>query len=373
MTTDRLEVVIAAAPSSLSLSGEARLLRPAVLYGDGVRLFSPLATLLSGFAAMAEAEGVEKAQVMQVLAEAMGVPQASQIATIIPGLEMILSLPRRERREFFGGKRSNEFRDMLKSLDEMWDELREKVEEILDEAGAEELVPAIEAGLLDIEPLLDETGDMDHMMEEFVSKLGQVLRDGKSYPLFDDATGSLVRAGIAEGLFESGAMAMRRGREVGAASQFMFYLPAFPNATVKELLDIRNELQRPLVKFRSAMVKIADLLDAEPYETEFQEQVEQLYRSDVAPALEEIREQVETNSYLQTLGGEAVKDLPKWLGAGFIAAATTPWSNVPELIAAGATAVAPAVKAAWEHRRAGRQVRQEQYYFLYETNRLLEN
>lgn len=372
MPADRLEVVIATAPSGLSLSGEARLLRPAVLYGDGVRLFSPLATLLSGFAAMAEAEGVERAQIMQALAETTGAPHASEIAAIVPGLEMVLSLPRRERREFLGGRKSNEFRDMLKRVDEVWDELREKVEEILDQAGAHELIPALEVGLLEIEPLLDENGDMDRMIEEFVSKLGQVLRDGKSYPLFDDATGSFVRARVAEGLLQCGGPAMRRGREVGAASQFMFYLPAFPNATIRELIDIRKELHRPLVQFRSAMVRVADVLDAEPYGSEFQEHVEQAYRSDVAPALEEIREQIESNTYLQQLAGEAVKDLPKWLGAGFIAAATTPWSDLPELIAAGATAVAPAVKAAWEHRRAGRQVRQEQYYFLYEANRLLE-
>lgn len=370
---DPLEVVIATAPSGLSLASEARLLRPALLYGDGVRLFSPLATLLSGFAAMAEAEGIERAQVMQALAEAMGVPQASQIAAIEPGIEMILSLPRRERREFLGGKRSNEFRDLLRNLDGVWDELREKVEEILDQAGAQDLVPAIEVGLLDIDPLLDEEADMERMIEEFVSKLGQVLRDGKSYPLFDDNTGSLVRAGIAEGIFEGVETAMKRGREVRAASQFMFYLPAFPNATVEEILDIRKELERPLVQFRSAMVKVGNLLDADPYEAEFEEQVEQVYRSDIAPAIESIREQVETNSYLHKLVGEAVKDLPKWLGAGSIAAATTPWSQVPELIVAGATTVGPAVRAAWEHQQAHLHVRQEQYYFLYETNRLLEN
>ena len=370
--TDRLEVVIATTPAGVSLAGEAHLLKPAVLYGDSVRLFSPLATLLSSFAALAEAEGLERAQAMQAIAEAMGVPQAAQIAAIVPGMAAIQQMPRRERRQLLGGKKSNEFRDLLQQLDATWEELRYKVEEILDQAGAQELIPAIEAGLLQIEALLDQDADVDQMIATFVSKLGEVLSDGRSYPLFDDATGDLVRAGVSEGLFSLPGMSMSRGREIGAASELLGYLPAFPQASLSDILEIRDELQKPLIKFRAAMVRLARLIDTEPYEAEFREAVEQIFREEVAPAIEELREEVEANSYLRQLAGEAVRDMPKWLGAGFIAAATTPWSQIPELIVAGASAIEPAVKAGWSRHRNAKQISQNQYYFLYETNNLLK-
>lgn len=155
-------------------------------------------------------------------------------------------------------------------------------------------------------------------------KLGDILAEGRAYPLFDDRTGSLVAAGVAEGLFSPHRESLFRGRQIGAAAHLMSYLPAFPSASVSEILAIRNELMNPLIRFRSAVVKLAHLIDSAPYEPDFSVRIEELYRDEVAPAVLEIREQVESNRFLQQLAGEAVRDIPKWLGAGFIALATTP-------------------------------------------------
>lgn len=99
--------------------------------------------------------------------------------------------------------------------------------------------------------------------------------------------------------------------------------------------------------------------------------MEQIYRAEVEPSLEEIREEVESNTYLHRLLGESAKDIPKWLGAGFLALATTPVTNIPALVVAGATAAGPAVQAAWKKHETSKQLRRHPYYFLYETNRLL--
>lgn len=217
----------------------------------------------------------------------------------------------------------------------------------------------------------EEHPDIERIIEVFVLKLGDILAEGRAYPLFDDRTGSLVAAGVAEGLFLPDSESLFRGRQIGAAAQLMSYLPAFPPATVSEILAIRDELRNPLVRFRSAVVKVARLIDSVPYEPDFSVRLEELYRAEVAPAVLEIREQVESNKFLHQLVGEAVKDIPKWLGAGFIALATTPWSDVPELIVAAATALEPTAKAAWKRRQEGKKIRERQYYFLYETDRLL--
>lgn len=76
---DQLEVVIGTSPSGSNLFPEIRLVKPALLYGDRVRLFSPMATLLAGIAVLSHVQGVERAEVMQAIAEAMGEPQQSNL------------------------------------------------------------------------------------------------------------------------------------------------------------------------------------------------------------------------------------------------------------------------------------------------------
>jgi hypothetical protein len=367
-----LEVVVGASPAGPNLFPEIRLIKPALLYADRVRVFSPMASMLSGLALAAEAEGVDRARVMIALAEAAGTPldvQTMKIAETLIGFD---SLPRAERRRILGGKGSKDVRRLVDQLNAAWEELRRKVSEQMEQAGAGELATAVESGFVEIEPLLDEDrGELEDLFEEFVLKLASVLAEGRAFPLFDDRTGSLVAAGVAEGLFAPSAESLRRGKEMGAAAQFMSHLPAFPPATIGEVLDIRDDLREPLIRFRSAMVKIARLLDSAPYEEDFTLQVESIRREEVVPAVQEIQERVRDNAFLRQLLGEAAKDIPKWLGRGFVALAVTPWSDVPALVVAGATALEPTATAAWKKYQEGKQIRKAQYYFLYETDRLL--
>jgi hypothetical protein len=60
----------------------------------------------------------------------------------------------------------------------------------------------------------------------------------------------------------------RAAQAMGAAG-FLARLPTFPPAKVDEIIDIREELQGPLVRFRGAMVKVAREFTAEPWERDF--------------------------------------------------------------------------------------------------------
>lgn len=369
-----LEIVIGTSPSSgLSLRGEIHLLKPALLYADRVRLYSPLATLLSGVAAMGYAEGADRINILASLAKALGMEGADQVEAALQALDAFNCMPRAVRRGALGKQQAKELANVTSKLEATWGEMRAKVDEILGDAGAEEMVPALENGLLTIEPLFEsEEPDSDEILRVFMDKLGSLLASGTAYPLFDDQTGSLVTAGVAEGVFVPSSGAVTREREAGSAAELLNYMPAFPPASVGEILGIREELKGPLVRFRSAMVKIAAVLQAAPREAGFKEELEQIYRAEVEPALQEIREEVQSNRYLHQLLGETVKDIPKWLGAGFIAIATTPLTNIPALVVAGATAAGPAAQAAWKKHERSKEIRQRQYYFLYETDRLLD-
>lgn len=153
---DQLEVVIGTSPSGSNLFPEIRLVKPALLYGDRVRLFSPMATLLAGISALSHVQGVERAEVMQAIAEAMGESQQSNLMETARTLIQLDSLPRATRRKMLGAAGAKDVRQLVQKLDEAWVELRQKVEILLEEAGAGELELALESGLVQVESLLDE-------------------------------------------------------------------------------------------------------------------------------------------------------------------------------------------------------------------------
>jgi hypothetical protein len=249
---------------------------------------------------------------------------------------------------------------------------------MLETSGANELTQAVEANLLRIEPLIADDGDFstDHVVGALVAKLGDVLSAGGTYPLFDETVGNLVRHGIDEGLFQPSPLAPAHGKQVSAAARFMGHLPAFERASIAEVLDVREELRVPLVRFRGAMITLERTIESAAYEADFVDRVDELYREQVAPALQEIDERVRDNAYLQRLIGELVPELKTIMGS-ILTISTVAAADLPILIAGVATSlgtrsvIAAAVAAAEKRRQEGKAIGQHTLYFLYRTQQLL--
>ena len=111
------------------------------------------------------------------------------------------------------------------------DELGRVLDNTLDEAGAQDLVPAFEAGLVDLDPL-GATGDddealFDHIVAHLQRRLTELVSETEtSYPLFDDEAGGLLRAMVEEGHVPNPDFQL--ANEVGMARSFITGLDAFP-------------------------------------------------------------------------------------------------------------------------------------------------
>jgi hypothetical protein len=196
-----LEIVVAVSPSQASLEGDIRLIKPALLYGDRVILYSPAATLIGSVAALGAAEGEERIQAMLAIMKVMGRPIDEEMEGMLRGVQAFGQMSRAARRKL-GGAHAKELQEMARQLEVIWEPMREKAEEVVADAGGNDLVRPIELGLLRMDPLLEEGDeDLEAVLARFTQKLGETLGDAHSYPLFDDATGNLVRAGLADGLF----------------------------------------------------------------------------------------------------------------------------------------------------------------------------
>ena len=361
-----MNIVIGVAPTSkLSLDSELRLIKPALLYGDRVTLYSPATSLVAMAAALGELSDDEKVDFLAQVVPTVSPEQAGDTLLVLNAFRELKRKRRRSRDEILLVEK------VRRQLGVAWDMIRERMDQMVEASGAKELVPAIETGLLEVDVLLrGEDFSLELILQEFVDRLAKSLTSDVMYPLFDDQAGALVEAHVAEGLIVPTESADSRGRQAGAAAAFMSRLPAFPAATVSEILDIRNELSDPLVRFRAAMIEVTQSLAARSYQGAFAGEVEQVYVEKVGPALLEIGEAVQGNRYLRELVGEATTDM-KTILIGVLTFGLTRTSDMAPLIAGGAATATAAVTAAWNTAAERRRIRQRRFYLLYETQRLL--
>jgi hypothetical protein len=377
-----VRIAIATGPSGgLSLERELRLVKPALLYADRVTLLSPVATLLQATADVGASENLTMTLLREVGPKLD--PYSSEAFAVYDELRSKRRPTQQEIRAMY------EFRQMLSAGSS---EILAKAREMLTDAGADELVPAIEAGLVTIDPVMQE-GDAAAMLvpgieaaaglertmdsalaNSFFERLRELLDDPSAYPLFDEQVGDLVRAQVSEGLFEVGAVSRRRGKQASAAAQLIEKLPSFPSASVSEVLDIREELREPLTRFRAAVSEMERLIQSAAHEPDFAAEVEDLYIEKVAPALLEIAELARNNSYLRQLMRAAVGDakpiLTSVLTMGVLALGGLP-GLVAAALGAGVPAAAAAVRAAWASGEGQSALETHHLFFLYRTEELL--
>jgi hypothetical protein len=143
---------------------------------------------------------------------------------------------------------------------------------------------------------------------------------------------------------------------------------------MSEILDARRALRRALPRFRSAVVIFSQELAALPGDASFEREVSVLYRRDVAPALEELREiehDLRLDRELVRRGLGATKEVT----AGVLALTALQQLDVD----AAAKALAALTPAAGkighgifeDHRAAGQQRRRNRFVFLHELKRRL--
>lgn len=387
MNGPSLQITIATAPGfikrsgaqrEVSLAGEIRLAKSALLYADVVTLYSPAANMIGSMAHLAELTAAEKITFIR------------QVAPILEpdgGHAFLEGWTRYEQLKRKKGKSKEELllllrfeRDLPRGLDRLWDDMIVPlVATMLENSGADELMRAVDANLLRIEPVIAGDSDFrsDSVVTAFVTKLGEVLSSGGTYPLFDEAIGNLVHHGIEEGLFQPSPLIPTRSKQVSTAARYLGHLPAFERASIAEVLDIREELRVPLVRFRAAMIAMEKTIVSSVYEADFVERVDELYHEQIAPALQEIDERVQDNTYLQQLVGELVPELKTIVGS-VLAVGSAATADLPTLIAIGVgtpaarSVIAASVAALQKQRQEGRAIAQHTLYFLYRTQQLLK-
>ncbi len=64
-----------------------------------------------------------------------------------------------------------------------------------------------------------------------------------------------------------------------------------------ELLDIRNELHRPLIKFRAEMITLSKDIETASWDENFPSDVQDTFQAKVEPALLEIEDKLKSTEF----------------------------------------------------------------------------
>jgi hypothetical protein len=244
---------------------------------DHVTLLSPRARLISAASSL---EGASTKDLIAVFAEfARRVPQEPQVMAVLPQLGPLLTVIEDPLlRTLLPSDALADVEAALSELESVKRSMREAVAEIEANAYAEELRRAEHADLLFIDSLVPEPSDRQYLralrrhmrgvpwsngrganglIEVLSARVGRLLEEGRSLPLLDGEIGDLARRGLLEGVFREGGGIRARAAHAGMAAGLLGRLPSFPLAKMDEVLDIREALRDPLVRFRSEVVEMS--------------------------------------------------------------------------------------------------------------------
>jgi hypothetical protein len=364
------------------MEAELQLVKAGLLYGDHATLASIGA---AGVAAARDALSGSPEQKRDVLIDV-----ASMIVS--PDQRALFQLLRHP-----DAKRLPGYADLMAGLDPILGEADGVIGGFLDRSGLGELEPAERAGLLTIDSLgidpveflkssvglaaeraggeaaaagarFDTVGD-GAAIALMTRILDLASPGGDSYPLFDAKASGIIRSAIRE----AGAVTSSLpAAEAALTNEFVRQLPAFPEATVAEVLDARRAVEPALHGFRAAMTSMALELRTQPWDTAFKHESRALYASRVVPALDRIDSDMRDAGVFELTKHAAGSVSPWGAASASIVIAFTAAPVMPDLAALAlsvgtslAASVALLREMVVERNRLNKDVQSNQFVWLY--------
>lgn len=374
-----LRVSIITSPTSRAggpvLHRDIELVKAALLYADEVELVSPGAAMLGSVAALAEGGTPALIELFASIDDEtlghlnQGKPMPDNFRDMLPLLPLLMDP---DVAKLAGIE--DDVKGFASELEGIQSQLAGIVDNLMSGAGADELIPALDAGLLTLDTAGVDAADTDAMVKKFVDIIQQRLRDPRRKVLFDADTASLARSLIEETEGDQ-APGLRRAGQAAVGSGLISRLPAFPDAPMDELLALRADLASPLTRYRASALDLSASLNP-TLGAELEAQVDDLWVTKVAPALLEIEETLADHSLVRELAKRATSDIKAFLtgGAGVYMGltATASLPTAATVLAGAALGTAPVVgQSAWATTDARRSARRHELFYLYEANRRL--
>jgi hypothetical protein len=369
----------------LDLDKELRMLKAALLYADKVKLYSPKVPSIQAISRFQDFSPELRLKFLERIIPYLSPENAQKLSSSLEDYKQLLG---REKLDHHELQRKREFEG---KLEREWCDIAEQANTFVCESQLDQIDSAIKAGVLELHDFknsADDSGALDLMIEnvassaakgrdlkagsdkiwvaEFVKNLSRSVSDDSTYPLLDNAVGNQITPGMT---------GMDKGKQTQLARYLLERLPLFEKASVNEILDIRRELDKPLTRFRSAIVDFSEDIKSTPWGRDFPPEAEKIYVRDVKPAMLDMEEAVQSNKFLANLIRK-LAERPIVLPAGsLLSIAVSQLSSLPKELVTGlgiSLASAPLIYEAYEEwSRRNRDIEQNKLYFYYGAGRHL--
>ncbi|NOX23361.1 MAG: hypothetical protein GXP36_09755 [Actinobacteria bacterium] len=351
----------------VSLDNELRLIKAALLYADSVVLFSPTAQILDDVAALGEASQADRLNVLIETAPMLGrAEEAEQLVHMYRSVNLMKNEKQRVLKRM----------ELDHLLDQAWVPLQASVDRMLAEAGMQELLLAVDEGLLEVRQIgrgFPESATIsiyDDMAASFAASLTDILTQHSAYPLFDSGSAELAAAMVRDGLIVPNAIQNRHGVDAASAASYIERLPTFESATMQEVIDARASLSRPLQRFRSAVRQVGATFESQPYSIELQREIDDAWDLTVDPELQELREDLRNASYTRLLGRRASRSMSGLTATGLIVGSMM-MGQIPDMMAMlGAASLLTG--AAYDRIDELEELKRQRFFFLHAAEQALD-
>lgn len=363
-----------------NLREEIDLVRSVVLYADSVEIISMKAAMVGSYVNLA-ADGEDgllsllsslDPDTISYLTGGAGLPDGWQEAVPlfraagkVPGLLESLGAP-----------------DGSAQLDAALAQGEREVQlvagNLIDESGLHEFERALREGIVSISSGdLTPDGGPDAWAESWVEHLSKLVTDGDRRVLVDDRVAQLIGSLTRGGRLALSEVVLTPAREAVVGSGLIARLPAFPQAPLDELLDLRADLGDPLVRYRSAVGRLSQTL-TNPFGSDVASMIDDIWIRDVDPALLELRELLGDHSLVREVARSVGLDMKTAVATGTGAAIYIGFDRLAAVQGAIAAAVAAssvvsqfAIGPIQQRAAARREASRHELYFLHQVDRRL--
>lgn len=380
-TINSMDFTIAVASNAISIEQDMTFLKAALLYSDTITLVSSVVSTY--FKLTNEVNDKNEKTLFNLVKKVLPLCERANPSYCDSKKETINQFERLINSKQYNSLPLKEKYRIRKALYEFRNGIRKTIEQDLGETNCNSLKKLIDLKKVKLHNFQTAIYDDNAYAMEFYDILKGYVCDTKTFPLFDDISNGLIKSAIKEGVI---ALNSANGFEVKHAnltSKLLIALPSFEFATVDEILDIRKELETPLIRFRSKLLSYDSEIQSMPWDDEFQFECIKLYQQEVAPAVLEIDELTKESSFIKNLGysfltnesavknaGELVISIAMW---GAITAFTDVLSSgqIP-LVAGGAYAVSKVGTTFKKYRDVQSEISRKDMYFYHRAGKLLK-
>ncbi|TYL44834.1 hypothetical protein FXB39_21385 [Nocardioides sp. BGMRC 2183] len=362
-----------------TMRGDVTLVKSALLYADEIELLGLAASMVYATGMTPEAAEPPLSELIDLIGivskDTAITPDIRRTATLLEGMERrgdLLPIELRLQAETIRA-----FKDEAGAL------LGRASVDIARNTGMVDLQPAIDAGVVKVtdlgltraDTIRAATGQSlgsDRQLRAWMDQIQQRLKDPRTHLLLDQETASFVDSMVREGQVELSSAGRLLMGKAAVGAGLVARLPAFPEARIDELLQLRDDLSEPLRQYRAAVVRISKTIPDMPV-AELDGAVQSEWEGTVSPELDAISHGLLEHGLVKELSRQARLDTHKYLGL-----ACTLFVGIDQLtdlskVLAGVVSAIPSVgdtisRASLARGDAKSVIRRSDFYYLHAAN-----